>query len=178
MLKIRERDSSSLLTGAGLRLLAVQINQLLESIPMRTAKSRIAVSIANLCIVMLMYSPLCSLSCALNSCVFSKAGTAKPDEQPHHCRGSQEPQEESSTPGKIPSAPLDDSGDCPSHVNLIAALPVKVNANVESHQVLHPVSVEPAIIAVLYFDRRGEIRAEEMSFKSPPARAINSVLRI
>ena len=145
---------------------------------MRTAKPQVAISIAALCSVMLLFSPLCSLSCALNSCLFSKAETAKSDEQPHHCHSSEKPQEESSKPQQNPSAPLDDSGNCPSHVNAIAALPVKVNANVESHQVLQPVPVEPALIAVLYFDRRGELRAEEMSFKSPPVSARNSVLRI
>lgn len=160
------------------RFLAIPLKPLLVFFCMRAAKPQIAISIAALCIVMLLFSPLCSLSCALNSCVFSKAETAKSDEQPHHCHSSEEAQEQSSTPQKNPSAPLDDSGDCPSHVNAIAVLPVKVNANLESHQVLQPVTVEPAMIAVLYFDRRGELRAEEMSFKSPPARAINSVLRI
>jgi hypothetical protein len=113
----------------------------------------------------------------LNSCVFSKAETAKSDEQPQHCH-SEEPQERSSSPQKNPSAPSDDSGNCPSHVTAIAVLPSSLNTNVELHQALHPVSAEPAIIAVLHFDRRGELRAEEMSFKSPPSRATNSVLRI
>ena len=158
--------------------LAAQLNPLLEFPCMRTAKSHTAISIATLCIVMLLFSPLCSLSCALNSCVFSKALTAKSDEQPHHCHGGQEPEEQSSTPQKNPSAPLDDSGNCPSHASEIAVLPVKVDAKVHLHQVIQPVSVEPVVIAVLHFDRRGELRAEEMSFKSPPGRATNSVLRI
>jgi hypothetical protein len=145
---------------------------------MRTAKSQTAISIAALCVVMLLYSPLCSLSCALNSCASSKAEVAKSGEQPRHCHGSEEPQEQSSTPQQNPSEPSDDSGNCPSHVTAIAVLPSSLNTNVEQHQVLQPVSVEPAIIAVLHFDRRGELRAEEMSSKSPPACAINSVLRI
>ena len=145
---------------------------------MRTAKSQVAISIAALCIVMLLYSPLCGLSCAFSSCVFSKAAVAKTDEQPHHCHGSPEPQEQSPTPKKNRSAPLDDSGNCPSHASAVAVLPVKVNANEELHNVLQPVAVEPAVIVILSFDLRGELRAEEMSFKSPPARAANSVLRI
>jgi hypothetical protein len=145
---------------------------------MRTAKPQIAIWVSALCVVMLLYSPLCTISCALNSCIFSKAEFAKSDEQPHHCHGSEEPQEQSPTPQQNPSAPYDDSGNCPSHVNEIAVLPVKVSPNVALHQVLQPVPAEPTIIAVLYFDRRGELRAEEMSFKSPPARATNSVLRI
>jgi len=144
----------------------------------REAKPQTANSIAALCIVMLLFSPLCSLSCALNSCVFSKAVTAKSDEQPHHCHGSQEPEEQPSAPQKSPSAPLDDSGNCPSHVSAVAILPVKVDGKVHLQQVPQPVAVEPVIIAILNFDRRGELRAEEMSFKSPPGRAINSVLRI
>jgi len=145
---------------------------------MRTAKSQTVISIAALCTLMLLYSPLCSLSCALNSCASSKAEAAKSGEQPHHCHGSEEPQEQSSTSRQNPSEPSDDSGNCPSHVTAIAVLPSSLNTNVELHQVLQHVSAEPAIIAIHHFDRRGELRAEELSFKSPPVSAITSVLRI
>lgn len=151
---------------------------MLESLRMRMVKSQIAISIAALCIVMLLYSPLCSLSCAFSSCAFSKAEAAKPDEQSGHCRGSHESQEESSTPQPSPSAPSEDSGNCPSHVDAIAALPSVGNANVGLHQVLQPVAAEPVYVTAFHLDTRGVIRAEGTAFRSPPTKALNSILRI
>src|SRR5215210_3918011 len=121
---------------------------------MRTAKSHIALSVAALSIIMLLYSPLCSLSCALNSCAFTKAETAKPVEQPGHCHSSKEPKEQSSTPKQSPSAPSDDPGSCPAHVDAIAVLPSAVNANAGLHQDMQPVPAEPVSIAVFHLDLR------------------------
>ena len=145
---------------------------------MRTAKPQIVISVAALCIVMLMYSPLCSLSCAFSSCLFSKAQTVKSDEQPHHCHSSEAPKKQSSTPQQIPSAPSDDSGNCPSHVDAVAIVPSTINANVGLHHDLQPVPVEPVSISAFYLDLRGAIRDEGIAFRSPPTKARNSVLRI
>lgn len=166
-----------LLRVSRLRLLAIFIKSLLVFLCMRAAKPQMAVSIASLCIVLLLYSPLCSLSCALNSCVSSKAESAKSGEQPHHCH-SEEPQEQSSPPQGSPSVPADDSGNCPSHVNVVAVVPSIINANIALHPDLQPVAAEPVSIIAFQFDLRRAIRAEGTAFRSPPTRAINSILRI
>src|SRR5215211_1009594 len=98
-----EEAQGLFILGFHTRLVAARQKPLLEFLCMRTAKSQtaISISIAALCIVMLLYSPLCSLSCALNSCASSKAEAAKSGEQLGHCHHSEEPQEQSSTPQKI-----------------------------------------------------------------------------
>ncbi|HKY03952.1 MAG TPA: hypothetical protein VJQ56_03630 [Blastocatellia bacterium] len=100
---------------------------------------------------------------------------SRPDEA---CHGGGESQEQPTTPHHGPSAPSDDSGNCPAHVDVSVVFPPTMTGHVGLYHISQPVEAEPVLVAVFYFDRRGEIRAEEKSFKSPPSRALNSVLRI
>jgi hypothetical protein len=147
---------------------------------MQTAKAHIAISVAVFSIVMLLYSPLCSLSCAISNCALSKAVTSKSSEQPGHCHGSPESEEESSMPGQDPSAPdaPEDSSACPFHVEAAATLPSTANLSADLNNLLQPVPADPQAIAIFYFDHRGEMRAEEAPFRSPPASPRKTVLRI
>src|SRR5215216_2646556 len=134
---------------------------------MRTAKSQMAVSVAALCIVMFMYSPLCNIKCALNSCTFTKAETAKPAEQSGHCHGSDKSKETSSPPQHSHSAPRphNDSSNCPSHVDGVAVVPSTINANAGLHQDMQPVAAELVSVAAFHLDLRGAIRAEGTAFR-------------
>lgn len=147
---------------------------------MRTAKPPLLISLAAIGIAMLLYSPLCSLSCALNSCAFSRAVSPAPDERSGHCH-ARLPGHASSAPtpqGPPAPPPPTDSGNCPAHVDGVAALPSMLNANAGLQQNLQPEAAEPAIMAGLSFDLRGVMRADGTALRSPPARPINSVLRI
>ena len=176
-MNIHIRRFTGLLNFLYLCLLAVSLKPLLVFLRMRTAKSHLAVSVAALCILVILYSPLCSLSCAFSSCISSIVEIAGSHEQPHHCH-SEEPQEQSSTPPHGPSTPADDSGNCPGHVNVVAVVPSIINANVAAPQDSQPVFSEPVSFFAFHLDLRGAIRAEGTAFRSPPTRAINSVLRI
>src|SRR5260370_29785679 len=90
---------------------------------MHTAKNRLALLAAVIAVGVLLYSPLCSLSCAASDCS-SLPKVAKQSEQSSHCHHHQDSGEQSKKSNQHSNAPERhrDSGDCPTHTDAIGLL--------------------------------------------------------
>lgn len=145
---------------------------------MHTAKNRLALLGSVIAIGLLIYSPVCSLACAISDCsMFPKTKIAKQNEQSGHChkqKGSEQPPTESHS-----NAPERhrDSGDCPAHIDATALLSSAVKAPTAVQQSFSPVAALPET-SYVSFDGFAAKFAEGRPFRSPPKRAVISVYRI
>ena len=148
---------------------------------MQTAKNRLALLASVIAVGVLLYSPLCSLSCAASdSSLLPKAKVAKQNEQSSHCHHHQDSEEQSTKSNRHSSVPVRHQGssDCPTHTDSIALLSSVVRTpTVVHHGVPHVVAAfhEPFYSS---FDDIAAKFAEGRPFRSPPKRAVISVYRI
>jgi len=148
---------------------------------MRTVKNTLGMVASVTAVVVLLYSPLCSLSCAASDCSsLPKTKAAKHSEPSSHCHHHQDSEEQSTESHHDSNAPNPDRdpGDCPAHTDAIAILSSAVKAPTVLHQSAPPVIA--ALPATLYFSF-GEFAAKAAAgrpFRSPPKRAVISVYRI
>ena len=146
---------------------------------MHSAKNRLALLGSVIAIALLIYSPVCSLACAASDCsLLPKTKSEKQNNQSGHChkqKDSDQPPPESQSNAPDPHR---DSGDCPTHTDVVAILSSAVKAS----SVLQP-NVQP-VFAVLSetfyfsFDVFAPKSAGGRPFRSPPKRAVISVYRI
>ena len=106
-----------------------------------TAKNRFALLASIIAIGVLVYSPLCSLSCAASDCyLMPRTKKSEEKKQPGHCHQHKEAENhpaESPSPSNAPEPERHrDSGDCPAHMDGIAILSsiVKARAAVSGRQ--------------------------------------------
>ncbi len=151
---------------------------LLECKGMSTARSPIAFVTSVIAIGVLLYSPLCSLSCAVSDCfLLPKTKIAKQNKQSGHChkqKDSEQPPTESHS-----SAPQrhGDSGDCPAHSDATALLSSAVKAPTAVQQGLTLVAALPETSYVSFYGFAARF-TEGRPFRLPPKRAVISVYRI
>ena len=146
---------------------------------MQLAKNRLALLASAIVIGVLVYSPLCSLSCAASDCSLSPK-TAKQKDQPGHCHQHQDaehPMDSRSQSNAPEPERHKDSGDCPTHSDGTAILSSTVKAPAAVRQSLPPVAVL-ADVSYVPFDGFAAKSPEGRSFRSPPKRAVISVYRI
>ena len=147
-----------------------------------TAKNRFAWLASIIAIGVLVYSPLCSLSCAASDCtLLPKTKTAKQSVPSGHCHSHQDEEQQPTESRSQPNAPGPerhrDSGDCPTHADALAILSSAAKA---PSVVQHTLPMAAAIPETSYvsFDGFAAKFAEARSFRSPPKRAVISVYRI
>lgn len=174
---------------------------------MRTARKPIAFMASVIAIGVLLYSPLCSLSCAASDCsVLQKAKVAKQKGQSSHCHQHQDPEEQStehhdakdseglsteshhdakdsegqSTESRQESGAPEhrDSGDCPTHTDAVAILSSAVKAPSVLQQNVQPMIAVLSETFNFSFDGFASKSAGGRHFRSPPKRAVISVYRI
>ena len=154
-------------------------NRFARITPMHTAKNRIALLASVIAVLLLVYFPVCSLSCAISDCsLLPRTKVTKQNEQSSHChqhRDSDQQPTESHPHSNAPEPP-GDSRDCPGHNDAIALLSAKTPIVVQQ-------SVQQAIAALpdtVAFSDQGLAAksADGRSFRSPPKRAVISVYRI
>ena len=148
----------------------------------RTAKNRFALLASIIAIGVLVYSPLCSLSCAASDCsLLPKTKTAKQNAPTGHCHQHQNEEQQPTDSRSQHNAPEPDrhrdSGDCPTHTDAIAILASAVKAPAVVQQSLPLVAALPET-SYVSFDGFAAKFAEARSFRSPPKRAVISVYRI
>ena len=146
-----------------------------------TAKNKFAWLASIIAIGVLVYSPLCTLSCATSDCtLLPKTKTAKQTEPSGHCHSHQD-EEQPTDSHSQPNAPEPDrhrdSGDCPTHTDAIAILASAVKAPAVVQQSLPLLAALPEA-SYVSFDGFAAKFAEVRSFRSPPKRAVISVYRI
>src|SRR6266404_79323 len=146
------------------------------------AKNRFALLASVIVIGVLVYSPICSLSCAASECsLLPKTKTAKQSERSGHCHQHKEAEQHPTDSRQQSNAPEPerhkDSGDCPTHTDAIAILSHAVKAPSVVQQSLRPVAalLETSYVSFNVFSAKF---AENRSFRSPPKRAVISVYRI
>ena len=147
-----------------------------------TAKNRFALLASIIAISVLVYSPLCRLSCAASDCsLLPTTKTAKQNVPTGHCHSHQDEEQQPSDSHSQPNAPEPerhrDSGDCPTHTDALAILSSAARA---PSVVQQPLPVAAALPETLYVSFNGFAAkfAEARSFRSPPKRAVISVYRI
>lgn len=148
---------------------------------MRSARNRLGLVASVIAIAVLLYSPLCRLSCAASDCAsLPKTKAAKPEEQSGHCHHHQDAEEQSTDSRQETDAPgpHKDQGDCPTHTDAPAVLSSAVKAPAGLHQGAPPSVVALPITAYFSFDGFAAKFAEGRPFRSPPKRAVISVYRI
>lgn len=164
---------------------------------MRTASKPIAFLASVISIGVLLYSPLCVLSCAASDCsAFSKSKVAKHKKQSSHChhrqqdsdaqsteshQDSKDSEEQSTESHQEPNAPEPqrDSGDCPTHTDAVAILSSAVKApTAVLQQNLQPIFAILSETLYFTFDSFASKSAGGRHFRSPPKRAVISVYRI
>jgi hypothetical protein len=141
---------------------------------MRAAKRPIAIVVSISAIAWLLYSSLCNLDCSLT--------LAKPlerSEHARHCHHKQDAQDQTSTAGHIPSAPYNHKGhdNCPSHVDATALMPAGAGASTALHYVTHAAAYSLPYVIYVSFDEARPVCAGDISFRSPPKRAVLTSLR-
>ena len=147
---------------------------------MHAAKNRLALVASIIAIGVLLYSPLCSLSCAASGCsVLPKMKVATQNEQSSHCHHhhSEEQSTNSNQRSNIPERHRE-SGDCPTHTDAIALLSSAVKAPTVVQQTSQPVAAPLPEAFYSSFDSFAAKFAEGRPFRSPPKRAVISVYRI
>ena len=162
---------------------------------MHTARNPIAFVASVIAIGVLLYSPLCTLSCAASDCsVLPKSKVAKQKEQSSHChhhqdsaeqsteshqdsKDSEEQTTESRQESNAPQ-PQRDSGDCPTHTDAVAILSSAAKAPTVLQQNLQPISAVLSETLYFSFDGFASNSAGGRHFRSPPKRAVISVYRI
>ena len=148
---------------------------------MHTARNPLALLASVIVIGMLLYSPVCSLSCAASDCsLLPKAKVTKQKEQSGHCHHHQDSEQQSTKSNHSSNAPERhrDSGDCPTHTDAIALLSSAVKAPTIVHQSVQPVVATLPKAFYFSFDDFAAKFAEGRPFRSPPKRAVISVYRI
>jgi hypothetical protein len=175
---------------------------------MRTASKPIAFLASVISIGVLLYSPLCSLSCAASDCsVLPNSKVGKQKGQSSHCQPQQDPEERStehhdangseghsteshhdatsskghSTESREESDAPDphrDSGDCPAHTDAIAILSSEIKAPTVLQQNVQPITAVLSETLYFSFDGFAPKSAGGRPFRSPPKRAVISVYRI
>lgn|SRR5512143_985426 len=147
-----------------------------------TAKNRFALIASIIAIGVLVYSPMCTLSCAASDCsLLPKTKTEKQTKPSGHCHQHQNTEEhptDSDSQSNAPEPERDrDSNDCPTHTDAIALLSSAVKAPTVVQQSLPLVAAIPETPYVSY-DGFAAKFAEGSPFRSPPKRAVISVYRI
>ncbi len=148
---------------------------------MQMAQNKFALLASVIVIGVLVYSPICSLSCAASDCSLLPKTTAKQNEQPGHCHKHHDAEQHPPDSREQSNAPEPerhkDSGDCPTHTDAIAILSHAVKAPSVVQQSLRPVAalLETSYVSFNVFSAKF---AENRSFRSPPKRAVISVYRI
>ena len=148
---------------------------------MRTARNPIAFVASVIAIGVLLYSPLCSLSCAASDCSsLPKKKVAKQKEQLSHCHHHQDSEEQTAKSDYPSNAPEQnrDSGECPTHTDSIALLFSALRLPIVVQQNTPPVVTALPEAFCLSFDGFPAKFAEGRPFRSPPKRAVISVYRI
>ena len=146
---------------------------------MHTAKNRLALVASVIAVGVLLYSPLCSLSCAASDCsLLPKHKIAKQTEQTSHCHHHQDSEEQSTKSNSTTPERHRDSGDCPTHTDAVAILASAVRAPTVVHQSVQPVVA--ALPEAFHSSLEGFAAKfpEGRPFRSPPKRAVISVYRI
>lgn len=148
----------------------------------RTAKNRFALLASIIAIGVLVYSPMCSLSCAASDCsLLPKTKTAKRTEQFGHCHQHEDAEQHPTDSGPQPNAPEPEphreSGDCPTHTDALSIPSSAVKAPSIAQQTLPTAAALPETFYVS-FDGSATKFAEGRPFRSPPKRAVISVYRI
>jgi hypothetical protein len=140
---------------------------------MRAERTRLALLPSAISLAVLLYSPLCGLSCAAFDCSPDQTTikSAERREESRHCH-----QEQQSTDSNAPEPPQD-SGNCPAHTDTIAVVSSVVRVPTLLLQSAQAVSVIPAGFSS---PRRVEAArtADGGPFRSPPRPALTSVYRI
>jgi hypothetical protein len=147
---------------------------------MRSARNPIAFAASVIAIGVLLYSPLCSLSCFASDCsLLPKTKVAKQNEQSSHCHHHHDSEEQSAESHQDSNAPEPhrDSGDCPTHTDAIAILSFAVRAPSVVQQSLAQLAALAETPSVS-FDGFAAKFVEGRPFRSPPNRAVISVYRI
>ena len=146
---------------------------------MRVERSRLALLPAVISLAVLLYSPLCSLSCAAFDCSSVPATMETPERaESGHChsgKGPQRPPAESHPDSNAPE-PQPDSGNCPAHTDTIAVLSSAVRVPAILLQSVQPVTIIPP--EAISFSLLAARTADGRPFRSPPERALTSVYRI
>lgn len=145
---------------------------------MRTARNRLALLGSVTAIGLLIYSPVCSVACAVSDCsLLPKTKIAKQNEQSGHChkrKNSEQPPKES--PSNAPERQRD-SGDCPAHSDGTALLSSAVKAPTAVQQSLPLVAALPETSYVSFYGFAAKF-TEGRPFRLPPKREVISVYRI
>ena len=162
---------------------------------MRTVRNPIVFVSAVIAIGVLLYSPLCSLSCAASDCsVLPKSKVAKQKGQSSHCHQHQDSEEQSTESHQDTKdseeqsteshqetnapEPQRDSGDCPTHTDAIAILSSAIKAPTVLQQNVQPIIAALPETFDFSFDGFAFKSAGSRHFRSPPKRAVISVYRI
>lgn len=146
----------------------------------RTGK-RFAFLTSLIAVGVLLYSPLCSLSCSASDCYsLSKTKATDDTKKSGHCHHNEESNQEpakSQSHSSIPRVP-GDSRDCPGHADPTAVPSSAVRAPAALQQSAPHVTA-PLIDAMrLPFGARDVDAADRQPFRLPPKRAVISVYRI
>lgn len=155
---------------------------LLKCKRMSTARNRLALVASVISLGVLVYSPLCSLSCAASGCsLLPKTKIAKQNEQSGHCRRHQDAEQHATDSRPQSNAPEPDrnrdSGDCPTLTDAIAILSSAVKAPSVVQQSLPLVAALPETSYVSFYGFAAKF-TEGRPFRLPPKREVISVYRI
>lgn len=148
---------------------------------MHTANNRLALLTSVIAIGLLMYSPVCSLSCAASDCsLLPKSKVAKQNKPSSHCHQRQDSEEQPAKSHQNSNAPEPhrDSGDCPTHTDAVAILSSAAKAPAVVQQSLQPGVAALPETSYVSFDGFVAKFVEGRPFRSPPKRAVISVYRI
>ena len=142
---------------------------------MHTAKNPLALVASFIAIGILLYSPLCNLSCAAADCsLLPRTRVAKETKQSSHCHQHEDSEQQTDQHPNSPECP----NDCPTHTDAIAILSSTAKAPAAVQQSLQRIIAALPETPIFSYEGFPAQSAGGRPFRSPPKRAVISVYRI